>query len=162
MIDALHRNGAPLPNPYDFIKCVRCDQPVTGALTGSYDNVLSIEMCANRLKSNDHFETVLTHELIHAYDHWTNEINPNNLLHMACSEIRAANLSGDCTFTRAWKTGLIDGIMDQHDKCVQKRATMSIVSMPECESPEQAKQVVQDAFPICIKNLEPFGAVPWQ
>ena len=44
-----------------------------------------------------HFaELTLTHELIHAYDHCRAYMNWSNCVHHACSEIRAANLSGDC------------------------------------------------------------------
>lgn len=42
----------------------------------------------------------LTHELVHTLDYCRAEIDWTNLLHLACTEIRAANLSGECFF---WK-----------------------------------------------------------
>lgn len=42
----------------------------------------------------------LTHELVHSYDHCRAHVDWNDLKHLACSEIRAANLSGECFF---WK-----------------------------------------------------------
>jgi inner membrane protease ATP23 len=38
----------------------------------------------------------LTHELVHAYDHCRAYVDWTNCVHHACSEVRAANLSGDC------------------------------------------------------------------
>ena len=38
----------------------------------------------------------LTHELVHAYDHCRAYVDWSNCVHHACSEVRAANLSGDC------------------------------------------------------------------
>lgn len=41
-------------------------------------------------------ELTLTHELVHAYDHCRAFVDWSNCVHHACSEIRAAHLSGDC------------------------------------------------------------------
>jgi hypothetical protein len=41
-------------------------------------------------------ELTLTHELVHAYDHCRAYVDWSNCVHHACSEVRAANLSGDC------------------------------------------------------------------
>lgn len=42
----------------------------------------------------------LTHELIHTLDYCRAELDWTNIHHLACTEIRAANLSGECFF---WK-----------------------------------------------------------
>lgn len=43
----------------------------------------------------------MRHEMIHAYDHCrAKDLDWNSCRHHACSEIRAAVLSGDCTFRR--------------------------------------------------------------
>jgi hypothetical protein len=62
-------------------------------------------MCGNRVRDYRTFETVLTHELIHAYDHCRAEVDVTNLQHHACMEVRAASLSGDCTFREEAKLG---------------------------------------------------------
>ncbi len=48
---------------------------------------------------------VLAHELIHVFDECRANVDWNNLNHHACSEVRAANLSGDCW----WKGELMRG-----------------------------------------------------
>ena len=77
-------------------------------------------MCGNRLTSFKQFETVLTHELLHAFDHCRAEIDPFNLRHHACMEVRAASLSGDCEFKREAKLGNLN-LTKQHP--VRKGAT---------------------------------------
>lgn len=42
----------------------------------------------------------LTHELIHSYDYCRAHVDWSDDKHLACSEIRAASLSGECFF---WK-----------------------------------------------------------
>ena len=42
----------------------------------------------------------LTHELVHTLDYCRAELDWNNIHHLACTEIRAASLSGECFF---WK-----------------------------------------------------------
>lgn len=49
------------------------------------------------------------------------------------SEIRASNLSGDCKFMQEFMRGNI-GIKAQHQKCVKRRATLSVAMNPNCPS----------------------------
>ena len=62
-------------------------------------------MCGNRIRSFESFETVLTHELIHAFDHCRAEVDVTDLRHHACTEVRAASLSGDCLMRNEVKLG---------------------------------------------------------
>ena len=43
---------------------------------------------------------IMTHELVHMYDHCRAHVDWDNLYHVACTEVRAANLSTECFF---WK-----------------------------------------------------------
>ncbi|KAE8240889.1 hypothetical protein A4X03_0g8272, partial [Tilletia caries] len=58
-----------------------------------------ILICANRIQSKAELERAIAHEMIHWWDHCRFQVNWDNLRHNACSEIRAASLSGDCKFT---------------------------------------------------------------
>jgi hypothetical protein len=87
-----------------FINCVACGPAVSGGMLTKPDGAIEIVMCGNnRIKSFHHYETVLTHELIHAFDVCRAEIDLTNLQHHACTEVRAANLSGDCSFVHELK-----------------------------------------------------------
>lgn len=47
---------------------------------------------------------VLAHEMIHMFDFCRNELDFKNMEHLACTEIRAANLT-HCSFASAWSQG---------------------------------------------------------
>jgi Peptidase M76 family. len=47
---------------------------------------------------------VLTHEMIHMFDYCRNNLDFKNIDHLACTEIRAANLA-HCSFLSAWHQG---------------------------------------------------------
>ena len=44
-------------------------------------------MCENNLSRKRQAARILTHELIHAYDVCTKKYDPNNMAHLACSEV---------------------------------------------------------------------------
>ena len=62
--------------------------------------LLQIVLCENNLYSQGIMDETLTHELVHSYDHCRAHVDWKDLKHLACSEIRAASLSGECFF---WK-----------------------------------------------------------
>ncbi len=163
MIRSLALQGCEV-DPADFVRCVIC--PLNGVATAFFEVSVgkpsAIGLCANSLKKQDDFDTILTHELIHAYDFCRAEINPNNLSHVACTEIRAANLSGDCTFMREWRRGKGNvAISNHHNKCVKRRTFMSISGHSEVKSREQAHKIIEDLWEKCSKDYEPFGSIPW-
>lgn len=71
-------------------------------------------LCDNICKSRMQVEDALTHELIHAYDDVNDQLtgttNMNACEAWMCSEIRAANLSGDCKFSREILRGNIKSL----------------------------------------------------
>ncbi len=50
------------------------------------------------------FSGVLTHELIHMFDYCRHNMDLTDAKHLACTEIRAANLA-HCSFLSAWTYG---------------------------------------------------------
>lgn len=65
-----------------------------------------IVVCMNNVNNQDAVNQVLIHELIHAYDECrAKDLDWTKLDHHACSEIRAANLSGDCHMLREFSRG---------------------------------------------------------
>jgi hypothetical protein len=58
-----------------------------------------IFLCEKNLRNETHVHQSLSHEIIHAIDFCRSKMDPlNNCLHVACTEIRAENLSGECDF----------------------------------------------------------------
>ena len=78
------------------IYCRRCDENQAGG----FDPVYGIKICANRMKSQNHLEDTIAHEMVHAYDclRWKSEWK-GNLRHAACTEVCSESLlsvSGIC------------------------------------------------------------------
>jgi hypothetical protein len=79
----------------------------------------------------------VVHELIHAYDACRVELEPHNCNHIACTEIRAANLSGDCDFgvelSRRKLSMLTEGkLAGIQQSCVHRRAELSLAMHEAC------------------------------
>ncbi|KAL2623305.1 hypothetical protein R1flu_003510 [Riccia fluitans] len=113
MREALAKAGCPVTEK--FFKAENC----TLQAGGGFVPQVGISICSNHLLTvtQGEVDMILTHELIHAYDHCrAANLDWTNCQHHACSEIRAANLSGDCK----WMLELLRGhtnIRQQHQVC---------------------------------------------
>ncbi|XP_023369491.1 mitochondrial inner membrane protease ATP23 homolog isoform X2 [Otolemur garnettii] len=102
---------------------------------------------------------VVTHELIHAFDHCRAHVDWfTNVRHLACSEVRAANLSGDCSLVNEI-IRLRFGLKQHHQTCVRDRAVLSILAVRNI-SKEVAQKAVDEVFESCFNDHEPFGRIP--
>lgn len=145
----------PLDSIADHIKCDVCPD-LQG---GGFHPQFGILLCANRLQSKWQLEDVLTHELVHAYDHLKFKVNLSDLNHHACTEIRASTLSGECRiFNEIKKTGL-GNFGKKFQDCVKRRATISVSHNPNCLSMEEAEKVVDRVWQSCFNDTRPFERV---
>lgn len=102
----------------------------------------------------------MVHELIHAYDHCrAADLDWTNCEHHACSEVRAASLSGDCHFKQEVLRGNV-GFRGQHQRCVRRRAELSVAMNPYCSAAGRAKQAVEAVFEPCFADTAPFDRIP--
>ncbi|XP_042593696.1 mitochondrial inner membrane protease ATP23 homolog [Cyprinus carpio] len=98
---------------------------------------------------------VVTHKLIHAFDHCRARVDWfNSFRHLACSEIRAASLSGDCSFVNEISRFNF-GLKEHHQVCVRGRALRSILAVCKV-SREEAELVVDEVFDSCFHDHAPF------
>ena len=77
-----------------------------------------------------------------------------NCEHHACSEVRAAGLSGECD----WKQEINRGhwqAAGQHQRCVRRRAELSLLMNPNCQG-VRAKEAVDAVFDRCYADTAPF------
>lgn len=110
------------------------------------------EEAAGRMGTSAVRRTVL-HELIHAYDYCRVKFDLNNCDQLACTEVRAAMLSGDCTFVSE-ATRMNFGIAGQGAVCAKRRAILSLEANPVCQP--TAKEAVDRVFDKCHKDTAPF------
>lgn len=118
----------------------------------------SILICSNRIQTKKHLEDTLAHEMLHWWDNCRFKVDWNDLRQHACSEVRAASLSGDCRWGREVRR-LHFSVVKQHQECARRRAVLSIMGNPRCSGEEHAKQVVDDVFQSCFNDTRPFDEV---
>lgn len=74
-------------------------------MSGGYDPELNqVVVCQNIATNKGMVQGVLTHEMIHMFDYCNNNLDFKNIEHLACTEIRAANLT-HCSFVSAMFQG---------------------------------------------------------
>ncbi|KAH0560222.1 mitochondrial inner membrane protease ATP23 homolog [Cotesia glomerata] len=153
MTRALKASGCPI-DLRRHLSCEECDPSVTGG----YDPELNqIVVCQNNSKIEGIIGSVLTHEMIHMFDYCRNNLDFKNLDHLACTEIRAANLTY-CSFLSAF----IDGdaspfnMKKKHQECVKRRAMLSVLAARGV-TPQEATAAVERVFTRCYNDMEPIG-----
>jgi inner membrane protease ATP23 len=150
LMDEMKKAGAPLHKK--FISCAPCGPDRAGGFAPKYGIVL----CENQLVSSDHVEDTLAHELIHAYDNATVQLDWSSPTHLACTEIRAANLSRECAFTREVRRGHFS-IAKQHQRCVKRRAVLGL--MQAGHSKEVAEESIRVVWDKCFHDTAPFDEI---
>ncbi|XP_062850760.1 mitochondrial inner membrane protease ATP23 homolog [Trichomycterus rosablanca] len=155
LLGAMKNSGCSINKDRHF-SCEDCD----GIVSGGFDATTSqIVLCQNNIHQQAHMNRVVTHELIHAFDHCRAHVDWfDNTRHLACSEIRAASLSGDCSFSNELARFNF-GLKQHHQKCVRSRAMRSILAVRNV-TPEEAEKVVNEVFDTCYNDHAPFGRIP--
>mmetsp|Transcript_30593 Transcript_30593/g.33421 ORF Transcript_30593/g.33421 Transcript_30593/m.33421 type:complete len:190 (-) Transcript_30593:59-628(-) len=157
LLGAIEKLGCELPK--SFITCGPCDNNVTGgfvvaaAVGEKYQP--KILLCENKDLDSESFENTLAHELIHAYDACRAKINYQNCLQHACTEIRASNLSGECSIAAELSRGHSQ-VRGGGKECVKRRATLSVSMNSSCTAPGLAARAVEVALEKCINDKCPF------
>ncbi|XP_051856616.1 mitochondrial inner membrane protease ATP23 homolog [Antechinus flavipes] len=155
LLDAMKRSGCTVYRERHF-SCEDCN----GNVSGGFDSATSqIVLCQNNIHNQAHMNRVVTHELIHAFDHCRAHVDWfANVKHLACSEVRAANLSGDCSLPNEM-IRFNFGLKQHHQTCVRDRALRSILAVRKV-SKEDAQKAVDEVFESCFNDHEPFGRIP--
>ncbi|KAG7527259.1 hypothetical protein FFLO_07111 [Filobasidium floriforme] len=136
------------------IQCHPCPPTRSGGFSPDH----GILLCQDRFFSKRHMEDTIVHEMIHAFDHCRFEVDWGNLRHHACSEIRSANLSGDCKWTRELRRGFYS-FSKQHQACVKRRAVLSVEANPNCADKAMAERAVNEVWDSCFKDTRPFDEI---
>ncbi|CAH1265332.1 ATP23 [Branchiostoma lanceolatum] len=156
LLKAMEESGCSMYKDRHF-SCEPCGYKVAGGFDPQANQVV---LCQNIISSQGMMNRVLTHELIHAFDHCRGKVDwYNNLQHVACSEIRAANLSGDCSFSGEFRRFQLKGVKKHHQTCVWQRARDSVKVVRNCTD-EEAARAVDSVWDTCFNDLAPFHKIP--
>ncbi|KAI1200112.1 peptidase M76 family-domain-containing protein [Nemania serpens] len=149
------------------VVCARCPARLTedGQVhrqSGGFSPDSGILICSNEISSRSHMEDTLAHEMVHAWDHlrWKMDwVGDKDLKHAACTEIRAAMLSGECRWSKEALTRRNWTLTQQFQDCVRKRAVESVKYRPRCKDDVQAVKVVNQVWDSCFSDTRPFDEV---
>ncbi|XP_065160443.1 mitochondrial inner membrane protease ATP23 homolog [Atheta coriaria] len=153
MMGALKSSGCAV----DIRRHIACEE-CSALVSGGYDPVLNqVVVCQNIATNEGMVQGVLTHEMIHMFDYCRNKLDFKNIDHLACTEIRAANLT-HCSFMSAWFQGDVSlfNIRQAHQVCVKNKALQSVLAVRNCSKLE-AIDAVERVFPKCYNDMEPIG-----
>ncbi|XP_031618816.1 mitochondrial inner membrane protease ATP23 homolog [Contarinia nasturtii] len=154
MMGALRSAGC----PFDLtrhISCETCDESVTGGYDPETNQIV---ICQNTARDRGFVQGILTHEMIHMFDYCLNNLDFKNVEHLACTEIRAANLA-HCSFLGAYMQDDADffNIRKKHQDCVKTKALYSVLAVRRDLSKAEAIKIIEKVFPKCYADLEPIG-----
>lgn len=152
---ALESQGCALDLERHLI-CDICAEGKNEQNQGGYDDEHNqIFLCANNSGSKIH--GVLVRNLIEMFDRCVHKVDNANLDHLACIEVRKANLAS-CNFLNYYSRPESSfGVQGQHSNCVRHAAVRSLKESKFVEDEVKAKEAVDRVFPKCYADLEPFG-----
>lgn len=140
LIKSIETLGCKIPDR--FFRLRSCDENISGGFaleaeessTGKSPQVRPyITICDNKPMEYETFRNTVVHELIHAYDICrVKNFDGANSKHMACTEIRAAALSGECAYLHEMYRGKFQ-LANGHRDCVKRRANLSLSMNPSCK-----------------------------
>ncbi|CAG9329760.1 unnamed protein product [Blepharisma stoltei] len=141
--------------PRDLIACKICEEPMTGHY---FEKEKKIIICANNVV-NQEFDSTLGHEMVHLFDDARAEVDFHNPEHVACSEIRATNLSGECSNKGFLKHVRKGTVTKKYTQCVKDRATKSLMDNPhfKLKNMMEAEEIVGGVWDVCFYDYEPFS-----
>mmetsp|Transcript_31984 Transcript_31984/g.57862 ORF Transcript_31984/g.57862 Transcript_31984/m.57862 type:complete len:240 (-) Transcript_31984:171-890(-) len=144
-------------------QCQRSMKDVQKQLDAAKDGTSTLKLkpeiflCQQHLRDETHAHESMVHELIHAIDMCRTKFDPlHNCIHLACTEIRAENLSGECSWIR--ELGRMKAFPKHGQECVKRRAKLSLQANPNCS--EKADDYIDAAFERCYKDTFPFDRHP--
>ncbi|XP_040564927.1 mitochondrial inner membrane protease ATP23 homolog [Lepeophtheirus salmonis] len=144
----------------DPVRHLSCDVCVNGRSIqhlGGYDDVNNqVFVCANNVKDEGLTGGVIFRNLFHLFDRCMNKYNFQDPKHLACTEIRKANL-GHCTYYYYFFQSFGEyKLKNMHSMCV-KNVAIDFLTKTKFLSPKDAAEAVDSVFDTCYSDLEPVG-----
>lgn len=162
LMDSIEKLGCKIPT--DFFRLRKCTGDISGGFVLDVENSSSnsqrtvptpkIIVCDNKHLDAETFRNTVIHELVHAYDSCrVKNLETGNCKSIACTEIRASALSGECALLHEAYRGHFN-LARGHRECVKRRATLSVGMNPLCE--KHAADDVGKVFEKCYDDFAPF------
>jgi len=130
MLAALKSSGCPV----DITKNISCEMCQKGndiQHYGNYDEKFNqVFLCANNINNDvGKVHGALLRQLFYMFDRCVNKYDFNNPDHLACTEIRKANLANCNYMAYMWTNGANFAVRREHENCVKLKAFESLVKL---------------------------------
>lgn len=157
MLAALKASGCPV-DASAHISCEMCKKGIDIQYYGNYDEKFNqVFLCANNINSDmGKTHGALLRSLFYMFDRCVNKYDFNNPEHLACTEIRKANLANCNYMVNLRTTGANLGVKREHANCVKLKAFESLVKLRFVPD-DLAKESIDKVFDKCYNDLEPIG-----
>jgi inner membrane protease ATP23 len=163
LFNSLAEMGNVIYAPEKFVQCVHCDEPLNAFALVTPENKSVIGICQNFIRDQTTTQNAVAHELLHIYDQSRAYADLNNCIHVACMEVRAAALSGECAKQREEERGALRPFLVEpghFKRCVWRKAMGSVKFQPLCSEPEVCEKAMQLSFERCFADQAPFYSIP--
>ncbi|SBT80513.1 metalloprotease, putative [Plasmodium malariae] len=138
---------------------------------GGYNPISNtIWLCANNITNFYKLKYILTHELIHAFDFARANIDTYNCYHIACSEIRAYNMSNQCSYFNSKYFSADHDVFSYlksptisdtpKNKCIYNNVHSSLYQYKPCAN--DTYKYINHVFEKCTRDYWPFMCAPEQ
>jgi len=139
-------------------------QPGSVDIDAGFDDENSqLVIFTSKIKSKRQLETLVVHELVHAYDHCRAHVNWSDLKHAACSEIRAYQIASQCAFEKRFEDWSGLSILfensvnnDNYEKCLKLEALKSVLALKDVKEKDAIK-TIDEVYPKCAYDYAPFS-----
>ena len=145
------------PNLKRNFSCEICQGGNEIEHAGNYDHSTNqVVICANNVKSEGKCCGTLIRNMMDMFDKCTYKTDGSNVNHLACTEIRKANLA-DCNFNRYLNRKDAEfAVNGRHKDCVKSVALENLIRtkfVPE----KVAREAINKVFSKCYNDMEPIG-----
>ena len=155
LLGAIHAQGCDVTLERHFA-CQTC--PTTNdrkLAAGGYDEKLNqVFVCAN--VSGDRVGEILIKGLIEMFDRCARKVDFANVNHLACIEVRKANLASCRIANYYGRSGAHFALGNSHRHCVKLAAKESLTKTKFVDA-DVADEAVERVFERCYADLEPVG-----
>jgi mitochondrial inner membrane protease ATP23 len=160
-VNILINSLSAMNRPVDLYS-IRC--PATAVARAGYDlKDNSVWICGNHFWQPFQYRRVLAHQLVNAFDFARADVDIDNTRHLACTEIRAFNLSGECDlwtkfFEYAADDWLGTKMFSRKQKCVRNSTLKTLTADPNIAGRDRAtvEAVIDEVFDRCYRDHWPF------
>merc|ERR1719308_755320 len=158
MVSALKASGCPVDITRD-IQCEMCQPGKNIEHAGGYDAALNqVFICANNADNTGHVHGALVRHLIQMFDACVNKYDFQNAEHLACTEVRKANLANCGYLVHMQQPWASVRWQNAHAECVRNTAVDYMIKT-KFVKPEIAEKAVDKVFDKCY--LTWMSGAPW-